>query len=249
MADKIATSPVNEPLTSVDVACVIHSTGYDWVYVDRLYNMVRRNLSCPVRFHVYTELERSIPEHMIKHALPDLGLAGPRQSWWYKIHLFNLEYHRGPILYLDLDVVVANRLDWILSLPLGYFWGIRDFKHIWKPTTTALNSSVMWFDTRLYSHVYQSFADKNLRQLTQQYKGDQDFIDATLAAGDKRYFDIQRIKSWRWQVLDGGFNFKTRNHHNPGTGPTIDEYTSVIVFHGHPKPHQVVDPTIQRLWI
>jgi hypothetical protein len=50
-----------------DCACVIHGTGYDWQYVDKLYNMLTRHLPQGIRFHVYTEEHRSVPSHMIKH--------------------------------------------------------------------------------------------------------------------------------------------------------------------------------------
>ena len=52
----------------INVACLIHGDRYPWYYVDRLYNMVTRNLSRAVDFHVYTESHREIPDHMIKHS-------------------------------------------------------------------------------------------------------------------------------------------------------------------------------------
>jgi hypothetical protein len=249
MGKKIKQSLVTEPLTTIDVACVIHSHAYDWTYVDRLFNMVRRNLSLPVRFHVYTESTRAVPAPMIKHELPDLGIGGPKQSWWYKLQIFNPAYHNGPLLYFDLDTVIANRLDWIYTLPLNYFWAVRDFKYLWRPASTGINSSVMWFDTRLYDYVYRTFMDQNLQTILKQYKGDQDFISEVVHPQHKKYLDSNRIKSWRWEVLDGGYNFRRRSYVNPGSGASFDSITSVIVFHGHPKPQQVLDSTIQRLWV
>ena len=66
-----------------DCACVIHGTGYDWQYVEKLYNMLSRNLPNGIRFHVYTEATRPVPDHMIKHALQEWpGIAGPQREWW-----------------------------------------------------------------------------------------------------------------------------------------------------------------------
>jgi hypothetical protein len=70
----------------IDCACVIHGTGYDWIYVEQLRNMLSRNLSREVRLHVYTEASRSVPAPYIKHELTDWGISGPKRSWWYKIH-------------------------------------------------------------------------------------------------------------------------------------------------------------------
>ena len=109
----------------IDCACVIHGSGYDWPYVERLYNMLCRNLSAEVRLHVYTEHDRSVPPHMVKHILDDWGISGPKRSWWYKMQLFNPAHFAGNLLYFDLDVVIANQLNWIpnsapiISGPLG----------------------------------------------------------------------------------------------------------------------------------
>jgi hypothetical protein len=50
-----------------DCACVIHGTGYDWQYVEKLYNMLSTTFAQGIRFHVYTEAHRPVPSHMIKH--------------------------------------------------------------------------------------------------------------------------------------------------------------------------------------
>jgi hypothetical protein len=34
---------INDPAGPVDCACVIHGAGYDFTYVDRLYNMLNRH--------------------------------------------------------------------------------------------------------------------------------------------------------------------------------------------------------------
>jgi lipopolysaccharide biosynthesis glycosyltransferase len=140
----------------VDCACVIHSDGYSWEYVERLYNMLTRNLSRPINFHVYTEPERTVPDHMIKHELTEWpGVAGPKKSWWYKMQLFNSQLFSGQLLYLDLDVVITGNLDWIIRLPTRNFHAIHDFRRLWKPTSRTINSSVMYFNTNTYRYVWE----------------------------------------------------------------------------------------------
>ena len=76
--------------TSIDCACVIHDTLYSWDYVEKLHRGLQRNLSIPVRMHVYTEADREVPDTMIKHALEEWpDVRGPKRSWWYKIQLFD----------------------------------------------------------------------------------------------------------------------------------------------------------------
>jgi len=234
--------------TPLDCACVIHGTGYDWIYVERLYSMLCRHLSRPVTLHVYTEEDRAVPSHMIKHVLQDWGFGGLKKSWWYKLQLFNTEHHQGPLLYFDLDVVIANNIDWIWQLNQRPFWSIKDFKYLWKPSFTGSNTSVMWWDTMKYRHVWQTVVDQDIDFFVRKYRGDQDYISDVIPVAQRRFFHTEWVKSWRWQCLDGGFDFARRKYLTPGTGTTIDNDTSILIFHGHPKPHEIADSVIVNHW-
>lgn len=239
------TQPIS--LTHVDCACVIHSTGYDWIYVDRLYSMLSRHISLPVRLHVYTEPARPVPAPYIKHNLKDMGISGPKQSWWYKLQLFDIEQHAGPLLYFDLDVVVVNNIDWIWSQDLRYFWSIHDFKVLYNSAYQGINSSIMWWDTRNFGHIWNDIKDCFSRSIL-GLRGDQDYIFKHIAPAQLRYFDKTHIKSWRWQCVDGGYNFKQKCWNTPGTGTIIDPRTSIMVFHGNPKPHELTDRIVLSNW-
>jgi len=233
----------------VDCACVIHGTGYDWIYVERLYNMLSRNLPNGIRFHVYTEHDRLVPDHMIKHVLTDWPeISGLRRAWWYKLQLFNSEHHQGNLLYFDLDTVILRDISWIPQLPTEYLWGIRDFKHLQRPGYSTLNSSVMWWNVDRMSWVWDQFNTTNVVNTTRQYPGDQDYLNAVLGQNRIRYLEDSQIQSWRWQCLDGGYNFNTRRHKIPGQGTQIPGSASVLVFHGKPKPHEINDKVVQDLW-
>ena len=233
----------------VDCACVIHGNVYDWQYVERLYNMLCRNLHKEVRMHVYTEHDRSVPPHMVKHILEDWGISGPRRAWWYKMQLFNPEFHKGPLLYFDLDCVIARNISWILDYDPKQFWAIRDFKQLQNSNVQTLNSSVMWWDTEQFAEVWKNFSLSNINDIVKKFPGDQDYLTQTIPYGRRRFFDDYQFESYRWQVLDGGYDFVRRRHKKPGSGIQLADQTSVIVFHGKPKPHQVTDPLVQKLWV
>ena len=210
--------------------------------------MLCRNLTRPVKLHVYTEAERFVPEHMIKHPLINWGFNGPKKSWWYKLQLFNPEYHSGPLLYFDLDIVITKNIDWIWKLNQRHFWALRDFKYLWKNNCTVSNTSVMWWNTKQYECVWKEVVTSNINTFVDLYRGDQDFISAIIPVEQRRFFNTDWVKSWRWQCLDGGFNFSKRKFLTPGTGTTIDKDTSILVFHGSPKPHEIADPVILNHW-
>jgi len=235
-------------MNEIDCACLIHGNYYSWRYVDNLYQNLCRNLTPRVRLHVYTEPERSVPSHMIHHALkPWPVVPGAKSSWWYKIQLFDPEFHSGPLLYFDLDTIVVNNIDWIWRLSTQDFWAVRDFRYLLLGSRSSVNSSVMWFDTRKWWDVCRDF-DPNSRFCGTKWKGDQDYINDKIPLARKKYFDTGQIKSWRWELHDGGYNFRTRKQNAPGAGTQIPGSTSVIVFHGNPKPHEIKDSVIASYW-
>ena len=241
MAQEITHGPI-------DCACVIHGHAYSWTYVERLYNMLDRHITPGIRLHVYTEVDRPVPEPMIKHVLDPWSIANPKRSWWYKMQLFNPAHHTGPLLYFDLDIVIVGNIDWIWQQPTTYFWAIRDFKYLWRRNHTGVNSSVMWWNTQHYQNIWDTFAQQDLAATMQKYPGDQDYISAVIPENQRRFFDTNRVQSWRWQCLDGGYNFRKRRHQTPGTGTHITDSTSIMVFHGNPKPEQITDQAVVAHW-
>lgn len=230
-------------------ACVIHGDAYPWIYVERLYNMLTRNLSWPVKLHVWTEAHRSVPEHMIKHALiPWDNVNGPKRAWWYKMQMFDSTHHQGNLLYFDLDTVIVRNLDWIMSLNNRWFWAIRDWKYLWKSHWQGINSSIMFWDTRQFDWLWRQFESQPLPTTLRLFPGDQDFLSHHIDQKDRRFFPDGAMQSWRWQVQDGGMNMLSRKYLRPGAGAVVDESLQVMVFHGRPKPHEINDGVIASLW-
>jgi hypothetical protein len=210
--------------------------------------MLTRHISSGVRLHVYTEADRPVPAPYIKHSLVDWKISGPKRSWWYKMQIFNSDYYSGPLLYFDLDTVIVGNLDWLTSLPTTYFWTIRDFKYLWKTGNSTINSSIMWFDTKQFHSVWHDFSSKQLEKILVNYRGDQDYITEAIPESHRRFFELNRVKSWRWQCLDGGYDFDKKHHILPNTGTSITDPTSVLIFHGKPKPSEITDPVIVQHW-
>jgi hypothetical protein len=237
-------------MKKIDCACVIHGTMYDYVYVERLYNMLSRNLTPKVHLHVFTEAARPVGDSMHKHVLTDwANIKGPRRGWWYKMQMFDPSHNLGRLLYFDLDVVIVRNIDWIWQSKSDYFWALKDFKYLWRPGWTGINSSVMCWDTQKFGWIWERFQENNLDVTVRRWHGDQDFLSAMLVGNrELKYLDPARIKSWRWQCKDGGLDFKTRMYTAPGSGSHVDADTSVLIFHGKPNPHEIQDDLVQQHW-
>jgi hypothetical protein len=187
---------------------------------------------------------------MIKHILDDWPEANRhKKGWWYKMQLFNQEHFNGDLLYLDLDVVIVNKLDWITKLSTNNFWSIRDFRYVQKEHLYQINSSMMWWNVPQFNWVWQKFKNSNIKNEMSMYKGDQDYIDFVIPQTQRQYFPEDRIISWRWQSNDGGMIFPEKTAKRPGAGTVISDNTSVLVFHGQPKPHNLLeDVVIKQHW-
>ena len=234
----------------IDCACVIHGDYYDFKYVEILERSLKRHLSCEFRFHVWTESHRTIPNHMIKHNLADLGVAGPKSAWWHKTQLFNTNDFSGKLYYFDLDTIIVGNLDWLQMLPDNIFWAVRDFRYLWRPHKTLINSSVMIFNNSNLSHIWEKFLN-NKHKIIKKYHGDQDYIHAELSQinVNNQFLDIKKVKSYRWEVLHGGIDFVTRQY--PKKTSVSVEWaadTSIIIFHGEPKPHQIYETKLINHW-
>lgn len=239
---------MDQSFKTIDCACVIHGDGYSWQYVDRLYNMLVRNLTPAVRLHVYTESTRIVPAPYVKHSLTDWSISGPKKAWWYKLQLFNPAHHAGSLLYFDLDTVIVGNIDWMWKSNTKNFWAIRDFRYLWRTNSMGINSSAMYWDTTKYSFIWDHFSNANFKSISNQYRGDQDYLTYIIPDNQRRLFDTNRIKSWRWECLDGGYDFQKKCHFTPGTGTNFPPETSVLIFHGSPKPNEIQDTIVLEHW-
>ena len=233
----------------IDCACVIHGSGYEWLYVERLYAMLLKQIPQGVRMHVFTEHHRSVPPHMIKHCLDEWpGIGGPKRSWWYKMQLFNREHFDGVLLYFDLDVVIVRDLGWISDCHSDYFWAIRDFRYLQRKNISNLNSSMMYVDIDRFGWIWDDFVKLPINDVVKRWPGDQDYLGHVLSVNQRRFFDDRLLESYRWQTIDGGYDFQRRRHREPGAGIRIAPDTAVVVFHGQPKPHQLPQCELRTIW-
>jgi hypothetical protein len=107
----------------------------------------------------------------------------------------------------------------------------------------------MWWNIEKFSHVWTDFEKLDIEQTVKKYHGDQDYIGSVIGYNQRRNFEQAQLQSWRWQVSEGGYDFARRKPKNPGTSTYVGDETSILVFHGKPKPHEcMADPVIAMHW-
>lgn len=246
--ERLANLPPPHEITDFEkptILCVRFGTRYAREYVERLRNMVARNITVPYEFVCLTDDQKPIDGVRIVYQQN----AGYTKGWWHKVHMFDPTLPFGKrILYFDLDVVIHKNIDKLLTTNLGNFIGIHDFNRKFFANWSYMNSSVMLWNHREQNHVWESFKF-NPRE-AQRLPGDQDWIWKQAKAQIK-FWPKEWIQSYKWEirsrdqlvVRNGKRQFRTEDH---DIEPHQD--CCVTVFHGDPKPQDVRDRFVVDNW-
>jgi len=248
LAKQSSSQPNLEPETLQDatnILCVRFGNKYNIAYVERLRNMIERHTTVPYNLYCLTDDPSTLPgvQSIIQ---PNAGYG---KGWWHKVHMFDPKLPiRGRILYMDLDVVICNNIDKLLTIQGKDFMGIRDFNRRFHPNWKYLNSSVMSWIHGSQSFIFSKF--KENPQTAMRMHGDQDWI-WKMAKDRIKFWPEPWIRSYKWeirdrselQVISGVRQFKTQNDE---VRPDAD--CSIAVFHGDPNPSIVNDKFVVDNW-
>jgi hypothetical protein len=210
----------------ITVICMLKSGGiYNAEWVRKLRDGVARNLS-DHRFVCLSDVDVPCERIPLAHGWP---------GWWSKIELFRPGVIQGTTLYLDLDSVVVNSMEWVRGLKSDFAM-LQSF-HPFAPG--MIGSGVMWFGEKAPAVVYEKFAQSpwfwmryHKEQRDHTYVGDQAFIWDTL--GRKVDFlpnEAAGLVSYKYHCIEG-----------------VPEKASVVCFHGTPRPNEVKTDWMERAW-
>jgi hypothetical protein len=97
------------------IICINWGTKYGPKYINRLYGMVSRNITPPFDFVCFTDNPEGIRAEVRTFDLPPIDIEMPTgtRGIWPKSRLWgpNLGDLQGPVLYLDLDLMVLRNID------------------------------------------------------------------------------------------------------------------------------------------
>jgi hypothetical protein len=204
-----------------NVVCIKWGTKYPAEFVNKLYGMVKRNLSYEFRLVCFTDDTRGIRPEVETQSLPEPDLQG----WWHKLWLFSPEFPlRGPTLFLDLDVVLVNSIDPFFQLQ-GDFCIIHEWL-LQHRKQGSYNSSVMRWEPGKYDHIWTRFKN-NPSHITRRFAGDQNWISECV--GDAAIWPEGYTYSWKWHCSPRN----AKKAHLP-------EDAKILVFHGRPNPDEAI---------
>jgi hypothetical protein len=241
----VAPSPDNKYY----VLCLKHGNKYSADYVNKLYNMVKRHCTLDYEFVCLTDNPKGINPNVKILPLPG-GISG----WWCKPYMFSKDLPiNGTILYMDLDVVIANNIDKLFTWEPNRWCTIRDFTRAMRPNWQKYNSSVIRFKTGELDHVWTDFK-KDRVTIQRRFHGDQDWLyEATHKSQGAMLYPDKWIQSWKWEIRkskDLQYNMprgerKLRTIENV----TPPKECCICVFHGDPNPEHCEDPWVVKNWV
>lgn len=224
--------------SKVHIVCLKWGDKYPAEYVNRLYRMVAKHCSLSFQFHCMTEDNQGLGDNInVLDLIIEPGLKG----WWYKLQLFKPDFYglSGQVVFLDLDVVITDSIDELLTYAANDFVIIKDLQK-----GKIYNSSVFKFKLGTQTHVWERFVSDKEAIMARMH-GDQDWIsecvdNATLwpkgsVVSFKKECNSRAKRSYG--LIGNGLRYfgflQAKGHAIPPAE------SKIVYFHGKPDPDDV----------
>lgn len=236
-----------------NVVCIKWGDKYTADDVNRLYRGVKRFLRRKLRLLCFTDRPAGIAAEIEVHPLPhepfddaliemmDRSCAhakGMKWGAWRKVSLYRrgLAQLGGPVLGLDLDVVITGPLDELFDFAPGRLCMRQD----WKAQKQSLpygNSSVFRFDPARHGYIYDEFAADPWAAARRAEGREQQHSSMTaMRHGDFAYFPPAWITSFKSEAVP-------RWPLNLVRAPSIPKDSRVMCFYGVLKMAEAMNGT------
>jgi len=211
------------------VLCVKWGTRYGADYVNRIYGMVKRNVTPPFRVICLTDNPKGIREEVLCFGLPELGCPRPTNApgKWPKAGLWNRDLFglQGVALFVDLDVVITGDLDPFFS------YGDPDdvvLARNWiKPFERLGQTSIFRFPIGKHGYMLEDF-QKDPEGIAGKYQFEQRYVTNCIRGGVK-FWPYSWVKHFRLNCL-GPWPLRYFR------APRLPKKARVVIFPGKPNP-------------
>lgn len=225
----------------VNIICMKWGTRYPTQYVNILFKSIQRNLSRPFRFLCITDDTTDLIDGIETAGFPEN--PGITQSPWPNVFLKlvmtrdGYENLEGPTMFLDLDLVVLDKIDCFFDYKPGknciiHNWWERR-KQILRTRPEIGNSSIFRFEAGKSDYIYQTLlAEMDRAQDRSIFQTEQAFL--TYAMKERHWWPEEWVRSFK-------FNVRPPFPLNLVTAPKKPKGAKFLVFHGQPDPDDAVN--------
>jgi len=232
-------------MTETNVICMKWGSAFGPEYVNRLYGGVRRNLVGDLRFICVTddrngirsevEIIPLVPEPFHERMMDALAKA-PRQCPIQKIAMRRpglVPDLRGPLLSLDIDVVITGSL----AALVAYAPGKVTMRKVWGKQSRVdglANSSAVRYDPDLHPYLYEDLARDPYGEIMKAGGSEQSYLSyAAFEHGDLVYFPDAWCASFKYDC-------RPPRPLNLFLAPRLPPDCRIVFFHGRPKMTEAV---------
>lgn len=221
----------------VNILCIKWGNKYGPEYVNKLYSMVKRNLTLPFRFVCLTDDGAGIDKDIEVKDIPMVGFKDfdERAPWsfghgWLKVTSFAKPLYDlvGPTLFIDLDVVIVDNIDCFFE-PEGEFRVIKE----WDKRDETGNTSVYRFTIGAHPDLIEKLKENKDKELA-KVRNEQEYVTSHLAKqGKLQYWPPGWCVSFKRHCMPKGISswFKSAQ---------IPEGAKIVAFHGKPNPPDAI---------
>jgi len=221
------------------VMCMKWGKAYGPEYVNKLYSMVRRNTTRPLRFVCFTDDPAGLAPEVQAHPLPPIDLpAGYEWTPWRKVSLWQeqLADLSGDVLFLDLDVVVTGSVDPLFDFaPQSPFCVIENWT---QPGARIGNTSVFRLRIGSNPRVFETM-QADPAKTVRDFANEQTL--ATRLASSVVFWPAEWCVSFKHSLLPRW----PLNFLRPAAFPS---QAIVTCFTGHPNPDEARDGVWPTVW-
>ena len=215
------------------IVCINWGTQYGAPYINRLYQMVKANITSSFRFVAFTDTREGLLPEIECFDLPEMPGFMPKNTLgqWPKSRLWASELGdlEGPFLFLDLDVVITSSLD-----PFFEFGEETDVvlaRNAAKPLHKLGQTSIYRMPVGALAPLQELFA-ADPQGVADEYRFEQHFVTKNAPSGVKfwpkgwvRHFRIECIPRFPLNYL---------------IAPRIPGGARVIIFAGSLNPTDAI---------
>lgn len=216
----------------ITIACVLRSGGcYDWEYVRRLIDGLRKRVGRPYRIACLTDMIGR-EDYTGDSSLVPLDYNWP--GWWSKIELFKLP---PPVLYFDLDTAIVGDITPLARYVENQCEGLMMLRGFYKKDRCSgimgwRQDMRVFYDRFVRHYATRAKFDKTpygyaLRADRNRYRGDQEWV---AMATQKEGMPVTFVQD----VFPGVYSYKV-----DVAKRGMPDDARIICFHGKPRPHEV----------
>jgi len=217
------------------ITCIKIGDKFDAQYVNKLYNMVRRQTDAP--FFCFTDNPSGIKEGVTVVEI-DVSKYAQWKNWWaawWKINMFVRPEIQGfkRKLFFDLDVIIHGDITKILEINSPFALVYSSWKglpfQVKNPTKSLFNSSVIAWDNA--KHIYDYWA-QDARGFVAKYAGTDDF------------YHNEKIKRYRLPPII--YSYRDGCAPKQESSLTFRPKMALAILHQRPKNHEL-DPSVHPI--